>query len=199
MLALGCTLSIACRTLQPFPHPPCARLCRQSHGTHVAGIAAALGGNGVGVAGLAWQAPLLVCRIFNKTSDGAFISSITRCTDLCLAVSAESCCCCHRRRTLATRSRSRSRFCSRSLAASPTPPYRARHCTGGSQGHQHAHGCCRCCMLTHPRAVHAVLRCAGGSQGHQHVPWRRLLRLVCLHGSLDSTSGSAAGGRSRQR
>ena len=93
----------------------------------------------------------------------------------------------------------RSQPSSPSLQCPPTSTVRVCPYTGGSQGHYHVHDWCRCCALTHPRAVHAVLRCAGGSQGHQHVPWRRLLRLLSGHGSLNPRRGSAAGGSSRQR
>jgi subtilisin family serine protease len=61
---------------------------RYGHGTRVAGILAAQTDNGIGVAGLAYEAPLLVCRIFNA-STGGYSSSIDRCIDLCLAEGAK--------------------------------------------------------------------------------------------------------------
>lgn len=40
------------------------------HGTHVAGIAAAIGNNGVGVAGLDWQARIMGVRVLNNNGSG---------------------------------------------------------------------------------------------------------------------------------
>jgi subtilisin family serine protease len=40
------------------------------HGTHVAGIVGARGGNGVGVAGVAWQARLMAVRVLDATARG---------------------------------------------------------------------------------------------------------------------------------
>ncbi|EFN51076.1 hypothetical protein CHLNCDRAFT_141447 [Chlorella variabilis] len=61
---------------------------RRAHGTLVAGVLAAATNNGRGVAGLAYQASLLVCRVFNESqapfgSASAF-SSVRRCVDLCI-------------------------------------------------------------------------------------------------------------------
>jgi len=40
------------------------------HGTHVAGIVAARGGNGIGVAGVAWQARLMAVRVLDSQARG---------------------------------------------------------------------------------------------------------------------------------
>ncbi|KAI7836223.1 hypothetical protein COHA_009903 [Chlorella ohadii] len=61
---------------------------KNGHGTRVAGILAARTNNGIGVAGLAHQAQLLVCRIYNA-STGGFSSSVDRCIDLCLQSKAK--------------------------------------------------------------------------------------------------------------
>lgn len=60
---------------------------RQEHGSHVAGIAAAVGNNSFGVTGMAWQAGLLVCRVFNASEDGAYLSAILRCAQHCVEAS----------------------------------------------------------------------------------------------------------------
>ena len=41
------------------------------HGTHVAGIAAAIGNNGVGIAGIAWGAPIMALKILDSTGNGS--------------------------------------------------------------------------------------------------------------------------------
>ncbi|MFQ6097815.1 MAG: S8 family peptidase, partial [Armatimonadota bacterium] len=40
------------------------------HGTHVAGIAAAIGNNGVGVAGVVWQCKIMSVRVLNASGNG---------------------------------------------------------------------------------------------------------------------------------
>lgn len=40
------------------------------HGTHVAGIVGAVGNNGIGVAGVAWNVKLMGCRFLSKAGDG---------------------------------------------------------------------------------------------------------------------------------
>ncbi|KAL4436545.1 hypothetical protein ABPG75_003684 [Micractinium tetrahymenae] len=55
------------------------------HGTLVGGLLAARTNNSRGVAGLAYEAQLLVCRIWNETAEaGGYSSSVYRCADLCL-------------------------------------------------------------------------------------------------------------------
>src|SRR5215207_8702231 len=44
------------------------------HGTHVAGIAAAWGNNGLGVAGVSWGARILPLKVLNSTGGGSFSS-----------------------------------------------------------------------------------------------------------------------------
>jgi len=41
-----------------------------SHGTHVAGIAAAVGGNGIGIAGVNWKAKILPVKVFQSSGRG---------------------------------------------------------------------------------------------------------------------------------
>lgn len=53
----------------------------------MAGIGAALGNNSFGVTGMAWQAGLLVCRVFNASDDGAYLSAIMRCAQHCVEAS----------------------------------------------------------------------------------------------------------------
>ena len=56
---------------------------RDGHGTHVAGIIAAAGNNGIGVAGIAWDAKLLAVKVMNRTggSNFAAISGIKYAVD----------------------------------------------------------------------------------------------------------------------
>ena len=49
------------------------------HGTFVAGMAAAIGNNGIGVAGAAWTAEIVPVRISNFTDGGAFIADMAQC------------------------------------------------------------------------------------------------------------------------
>lgn len=44
----------------------------QSHGTHAAGIAAAIGNNGVGVAGVSWGARIMPVKVLNAGGGGSF-------------------------------------------------------------------------------------------------------------------------------
>ncbi len=46
------------------------------HGTHVSGIAGASADNGVGVAGLAYESPLIVVRVFAADASGAALSDV---------------------------------------------------------------------------------------------------------------------------
>jgi hypothetical protein len=46
------------------------------HGTHVSGIAGASADNGVGVAGLAYESPLIVVRVFPADAQGAALSDV---------------------------------------------------------------------------------------------------------------------------
>jgi thermitase len=41
-----------------------------NHGTHVAGIAAATANNGIGVAGVSFDSPILMCKVFNEQAEG---------------------------------------------------------------------------------------------------------------------------------
>lgn len=50
-----------------------------SHGTKVAGAAAAATNNGIGVAGVAWGAQIIPVRITNRSDGGALISDAARC------------------------------------------------------------------------------------------------------------------------
>lgn len=47
------------------------------HGTHVAGIAAAIGNNSVGVAGVSWNAKLMPIRVTNSSGGSSSISALT--------------------------------------------------------------------------------------------------------------------------
>ena len=40
------------------------------HGTHVAGIAGAVGNNGIGIAGAAWDVKLMHIKVFQSTGQG---------------------------------------------------------------------------------------------------------------------------------
>ncbi|MFB3896693.1 MAG: S8 family serine peptidase [bacterium] len=48
-----------------------------AHGTHVAGIIAARGNNGIGVTGVMWQAKLMVLRMFGASGGGTEASAIS--------------------------------------------------------------------------------------------------------------------------
>jgi subtilisin family serine protease len=48
------------------------------HGTHVAGCAAAVGNNGVGVAGVGWNLSVMSIRVSNAAGGGAFLDDITQ-------------------------------------------------------------------------------------------------------------------------
>jgi thermitase len=50
----------------------------QGHGTHVAGTIGAIAGNGVGVAGVAFDAPLIVCRALGADGSGT-IADVAAC------------------------------------------------------------------------------------------------------------------------
>lgn len=47
------------------------------HGTHVAGILGAVGNNGVGIAGVAWNVKMLPCKFLNQTGQGTTADAIT--------------------------------------------------------------------------------------------------------------------------
>lgn len=46
------------------------------HGTHVAGILAAVGDNGIGIAGMAWQAKILPLKVLDAKGDGSYFNII---------------------------------------------------------------------------------------------------------------------------
>ena len=48
----------------------------QGHGTHVAGIAGAVGKNGLGVAGVAWQAKLMALKFLDSQGEGSDADAI---------------------------------------------------------------------------------------------------------------------------
>lgn len=52
------------------------------HGTHVAGIAAAVGNNDLGVSGVAQVADLWACRFMDSTGNG-YLSDATECIKWC--------------------------------------------------------------------------------------------------------------------
>ena len=54
----------------------------QGHGSHTAGTVAAAGNNGVGVAGVAWVAQLVVCKFVWDDGYG-YISDAMACLELC--------------------------------------------------------------------------------------------------------------------
>ena len=46
------------------------------HGTHVAGTIGAVGNNGIGVAGVAWQTKMVACRFLNQSGEGTTADAI---------------------------------------------------------------------------------------------------------------------------
>ena len=52
------------------------------HGTHVTGLIAAVGNNGMGVSGLAWRAGVLSCRFISDAGSG-YVSDAITCIRLC--------------------------------------------------------------------------------------------------------------------
>jgi subtilisin family serine protease len=50
----------------------------EGHGTHVAGTIGAIAGNGAGIAGVAFNAPLIVCRALNSDGSGT-IADVAAC------------------------------------------------------------------------------------------------------------------------
>ncbi|MCW5753553.1 MAG: S8 family serine peptidase [Phycisphaeraceae bacterium] len=48
------------------------------HGTHVAGIGAAIGNNGIGVAGIAWNTRIMMIRVSDSSGGGSSIEILTR-------------------------------------------------------------------------------------------------------------------------
>jgi subtilisin family serine protease len=48
----------------------------QDHGTHVAGIAAGVGNNGIGIAGVSWNSQIMPLRVFDENNSGAPDSAI---------------------------------------------------------------------------------------------------------------------------
>lgn len=58
------------------------------HGTHVAGIAAAAGGNGSGIAGMNWGSPVYICRTLDAGGNGSsadFADAVEEITDAAVA------------------------------------------------------------------------------------------------------------------
>jgi len=55
------------------------------HGTHVAGILGAVGNNGTGITGVAWNASLLACKFLDSTGNGVESDAI-KCLDYLLAL-----------------------------------------------------------------------------------------------------------------
>ena len=58
------------------------------HGTHVAGTAAARANNGVGVAGVAFNSPLAVCKALDRKGAGA-VAGIANCIGYLAATGAQ--------------------------------------------------------------------------------------------------------------
>src|SRR5882672_9317202 len=58
------------------------------HGTHVAGIIGAAGNNGVGIAGVCWQARLMALKFINQQGAGSISDAIT-CLDYALSHGAK--------------------------------------------------------------------------------------------------------------
>jgi subtilisin family serine protease len=71
---------------QPSPNPndPTFRNYNDTlgHGTHVAGILAAMGNNGKGVTGMSWRVNLLVCKFIADSGSG-YVSDAISCIKLC--------------------------------------------------------------------------------------------------------------------
>jgi len=60
------------------------------HGTHVAGIVGAVGHNGIGVSGVAWNVSLLPCKLCTEGQDGIFTTQhIIQAIDYSIAVGAK--------------------------------------------------------------------------------------------------------------
>ncbi len=57
----------------------------QGHGTHTAGTMAGVGDNGIGVAGVAWQASIMALRFFDASGSGSTFDAIT-CIDYVIAM-----------------------------------------------------------------------------------------------------------------
>eukprot|EP00951_Prasinocladus_malaysianus_P027036 scaffold241476_cov43-Prasinocladus_malaysianus.AAC.1 len=57
------------------------------HGTHVAGIIGAVGGNGLGISGVVQQVSIIACKFLSDDGRG-LISDAILCMDYCEAVGA---------------------------------------------------------------------------------------------------------------
>ena len=51
----------------------------EGHGTHVAGTIGAIAGNGVGIAGVAFDAPLIVCRALGGADGSGTVADVAAC------------------------------------------------------------------------------------------------------------------------